>query len=329
MAIHADSSIVPDSTMSSSPAAPESPAIRRAKHIYGRKPILDPDSSATLADSSIVSHTSSYTSASYDAGEETSPTSDAFDIPEPSSATRDDDDAEGTDFASANDMDMEKDGIFAADKSLSSPARSEGAGAANFQFGWKRRMAQIDEDFDDEDLPVDPPRPTVAQSASKILGDVVADTSEPPPTQIMQPIDDLFDGSPLTLTDSSQPLPASTFTTSPSPSPDVGNFKKAKRRAKRVDSDDEMADSSFNSPEKRSHSINTPKSRSSPTPPTSDMGMSKPQDKGKGRALARSVSPLVFSDKAPHLKTLSKQKGSESRPKVKVGLPSVLACFKY
>ena len=91
MVIHADSSIVPDSTVSSSPSAPISPVIKRATFTYGRRKDLqsvpDQDSSATIADSSSFSRPSLYSTGHSDVEEDIPSSPHGSGIPESSGVT--------------------------------------------------------------------------------------------------------------------------------------------------------------------------------------------------------------------------------------------------
>ncbi|KZP13040.1 hypothetical protein FIBSPDRAFT_1049618 [Athelia psychrophila] len=284
---------------------------------YGRKrniPDPDPDSSLAFGDTSLLSSTSSRVSGLIDEDEDVPPTSDAFDTSEPSSATRANDDAEpGFSFKSTNIATLRREDTRADVDTASSPARGEGAGETKHKWAWEAELAAIDADSDSDNEFAKPPASAIN------IGSKVLDRPEikslllktgPPSTQPAESgTEDLFDGSLPTLTDSSQPQAQSQSHASPPASPDMTLARKPKRCIAVVDSDDDMADSTLNSPGRRLHPINTPKSRSSPTPPTSDFGLSSSKSRGKGTSLPRSVSPILFSDDDTQPKDLTKRKG--------------------
>jgi len=330
MVIHTDSSIVPDSTVSSSPSTPVSPVVKRATFTYGRRKdlqsVLDPDSSATIADSSSSSRPSLYSAGHSDVEEEIPSSSHASGIPELSGVTLAEVDA-GTflSFTRKKDEDKEIGNNSIGGESPISPARNDDAGSSSFQFAWKAKLKLIDEDFDDLDQSTVPPgHPNglhiLGSKDTDVPVSLASQPSSPKGTQLPT-TDDVFGGSLSTLTDS-QLQSASTFDASRSATPDLGVVKKLAV----VYSDDDLADSSFDSPANMPHPINTPKSWSTPTPPTSEPA-AKPQSKGKGKAPARSVPPLVFDDdperslETSHVKK-SIQKGRrtdrESRSTIKV-----------
>lgn len=323
MALHAESSTIPDSIMGSSPAPEISPVIIRSKNTYGRKRSIpdNDDSSFTLGDVSLISSTSSRASALQDGNEDVPPTSDAFDISEPSSATKGNDDVEAGFSFSLTKLTTSRGEEKQLDTDLaSSPAHSEGSAKVSHQWGWKAKLAAFDADSESDNENTKPPDFAFSEKRIDSQESSSSQMVVPLPTQsVNSEPDNLFDGSLPTLT---QSPPQSHFQASPSASPDMTLVKKVKRRIAVVDSDDDMAESSFNSPERRLHSINTPKSRSSPTPPTSDVGPSSSKTQSKGKSLARSVSPLVFSDDDARSKNLNKRKPPKDvrsdRQKIKV-----------
>jgi mediator of replication checkpoint protein 1 len=234
-------------------------------------------------------------------------------------------------FTRKKDANEEIEGNIGGGETSISPARSDDDRSSSFQYAWKAKLKLIDEDFDDPDqLMV----PLGGPNALRILGDKDTDVpmslasqpSSPKGTQLFA-TDNVFSGSLSTHT-GSQPHSASTFDESRSPTPDLGVVKRPKKRAV-VYSDDDLAESSFDSPANMPHPINTPKLRSSPTPPTSDADLSaaKPQSKGKGKASVRGVPALVFdndleqSSETTHVKKNlqnGKRMDKESRPKIKV-----------
>ncbi|KAF7978296.1 hypothetical protein HWV62_887 [Athelia sp. TMB] len=302
--------------MDSSPAPDNSPVIKRSKNTYGRRhSIPDPDSSVTLDDTSLLSYTTSHNSALICPDEDAPPTSDAFDISEPSSATRANDDSEPSfTFKSTKVLDSSREKKAIEVDIPSSPAPSEGTDRKGHQWDWKAKLAAIDADSDSDDAPTKSPAYAARQGVPDTPENLSLQRDGSPSTQLAKTFrDDLLEESLTTLAGPSQPEPRPPqppFLASPSASPDMTHTKKPKRRVARVDSDDDMADSSFNSSARRLHSINTPKLQSSPTPPTSDMGVSSPKDKAKDNTLVRSVSPLFFSDEGVQSKASSKRKGS-------------------
>jgi mediator of replication checkpoint protein 1 len=242
-----------------------------------------------------------------------------------------------TSFTRKKDENKEMDDESGGRERPISPARSDDAGPSSFEFSWKAQLKQIDDDFDVTDEPIVSPAGPGAPNVLRISGNVETHASVPLMTQSFtskgtQPptVDDVFGGSPSSpMGPFSQPPSPPAFGASRSLTPESGVVKRPKRRAVVVDSDDELGDSSINSSRKVPHPINTPKSRSSPTPPTSDMDMSaaKPQSKGKGKTPVASVPRLLFdkdlerSLEAPHAKKSiqkGKRKDKESRPKIKV-----------
>jgi len=194
----------------------------------------------------------------------------------------------------------------------------------------------MDAESDDLDEPTVPPGLIGGLNASHILEDEGTDApmALASPPRGTQPLttDDIFGGSLSTLTASPQPHSVAIFDASRSATPELGVIKRHKKRGVAIDSDDDLADSSFGSPMKMPHPINTPRLRSSPTPPTSDTDQSaaKSQGKGKGKALMKGhAPPLVFTDdpernsETPHAKKVLqgfKRKGKESHPKIKVSM---------
>lgn len=339
MVIHTDSSIVPDSTVSS-PSPPNSPVVRRATFTYGRRNILQPvpESSATLVESSSASRPIFYSTAQSDVEEDIPPSSYASAVPESSGETLADVDTKlRFSFTRKMDEKNEIDDALGRRETTISPARSDDARLSPFAFSWKARLKQMDEDSDDPDDPIVLPNPSSSPNALLISGNTGADapvslTNQLSSSQRTQPVavDDVFGGSLSSPTASySQPHSNSALPVSPSATPNFEVIKRPRKRVVVIDSDIDVADSSLDSPAKIPHPVFTPKSRSSPTPPTSDTDLSaaKPQSKGKGRAPIRGVPSLVFNDdrernsEACHAKEevqMGKRKDKESRPKIKV-----------
>jgi len=341
MVIHTDSSIVPDSTLSSSPPPSISPIVKRATFTYGRRkdPQFAPDldSSATLAEYSSPLHPIVHSTWHSDVDKQVPPSSDAPGVPESSGATRVERDSETPfSFTRKEYINKELDDDFDGGKSLISPARSDDAGSSSFEFSWKAKLKLIDEESDDPDQPMEPPGPRGSSNALRILEEEGVDApmsfaTPPSSSKDVQPpiMDNVFAGSPASPTSRfSQAVSASPFGASRSATPDIRIVKRPKKRAVVTDSDDDLGDSSFGLVP---HPINTPKLWSSPTPPTSDTDLSaaKPQTNGKGKAPIRGVRPLVFDNnpetslEAPNVKKSlhkGKLKDKDSRPKIKVVL---------
>lgn len=164
--------------------------------------------------------------------------------------------------------------------------------ADTFQFSFRHRLKQLDDEFDDRD----------AQSPSREAAG---------PSQVK----DLQSVSMGTTILSSEARPSSAALSPPSLSPPSASFQVSsaqehppgsplvQRRTRRVSSP-VSSDSEAEEPNKSSsvspvrHAITTPHSRSSPTPPTSaDFPMVS--RKTKGKAPARDVLPLVFDNEQP------------------------------
>jgi mediator of replication checkpoint protein 1 len=340
MVIHTDSSIVPDSTLSSSPSPSTSPIVKRAAFTYGRRKDVqtapDPDSSATLAESSSSSRPRLYSTGQSELEEEVPPSSYTSEILESSSVTLTTADVEtSTPFTRKKDENKEMDVDSSGRKSLDSPTRSDDAGPSSFEFSWKAQLKLIDEDFEASDertvSSAVSGAPNVLSASENGQADASMSLATQPFSSQPPKIDDVFGSlTPNPMEPSSPPPPVAAFGMSYSTSPEPGIVKRPKRRAVVVDSDDDLGDSSINSSTKIPHPINTPKSRSSPTPPTSDLDLSivKPRSKGKeGKASVTNVPRLLFdkgseqSLEAPRVKKVlaaGNRKDKESRPKIKV-----------
>ncbi|KAF8138155.1 MRC1-like domain-containing protein [Boletus edulis] len=168
-----------------------------------------------------------------------------------------------------------------------------------FQFGFKHRLKELDEEFDHRDVPSYRPSPSPSREAVCVGPSQVKDPqSVSMGTPILSSEARRSSGS---LSPTSSPPPTSLHTTSaqehPPESPVV--HRRARRVANPVSSDSEVAvprDSSSVSPVR--HAITTPHSRSSPTPPTSSE-IPMVSRKSKGKAPARDVLPLVFDGERP------------------------------
>ncbi|KAF8558978.1 hypothetical protein OG21DRAFT_1480851 [Imleria badia] len=175
--------------------------------------------------------------------------------------------------------------------------------ADTFQFSFRHRLKQLDNEFDDRDAHSPPREPGPSQV--KDLQSVSMGTTILSP-EARRSSGDL---SPASLSPPSAFVHAASAQEHPPESP------LARRRSRRVSSP-VLSDSEAEKPSKSSsvspvrHAITTPHSRSSPTPPTSgDFPMVS--RKTKGMAPARDVLPLVFDDERPltaELPTKSKKR---------------------
>jgi mediator of replication checkpoint protein 1 len=275
-----------------------------------------------------------YSTGHFDFDEEVPPSSDPPGVPESSGVTRVDSEGDTEtplSFTRKKDVNKELNGEFAGDESPISPARSDDAGLSKFEFSWKAQLKLIDEDGSDD--PDQPMVPSGGRSSSNALLfsegrgiDAPMSLTSSLSSKNTQPLTmvDVFGGS---QTGPSSPAPSlSASGASRSATPDIRVAKRIQKRAVVIDSDDDLGDSSFGSVP---HPINTPKLRSSPTPPTSDTDLSaaKPQSKGKGKASVKGVPPLIFDKnsetplKAPHIKKSThkgKLKDKASHSKIKV-----------
>ncbi|KAJ7179436.1 hypothetical protein C8R46DRAFT_1073767 [Mycena filopes] len=166
--------------------------------------------------------------------------------------------------------------------------------SSGFQFAWKAKMKEIDEmsDDDDGDLPVpgvqDASHRSASQSASGSL-------SRPQSPQVDQ---DVF----LSTLTASEVVGGTESPSRPA-SPPITTRRRAKQRAV-VSSDEDSENDTKKSPQ-FPHPIASPKTRSSPTPPTSDEEEMpahiphSPRSKGKRRPPPSSrpqVPPLQFDE---------------------------------
>ncbi|KIJ70449.1 hypothetical protein HYDPIDRAFT_78205 [Hydnomerulius pinastri MD-312] len=209
--------------------------------------------------------------------------------------------------------------------------------ASGYQFDFRRRMQELDEKYDNDDVPATQPQPrrsspspssppeqSEATGASPMKGvQSVAVDTVPLSGETGYSSEDPFSGSLSPLASS---LPAPSTQEQLSESPIIR--RRVRGRVKQVvvsDSDaEEQSNSSSVSPVR--HSITTPHLRSPPTPPTSEFEMpttKRKSDKAKGKAPVRDVPPLRFDSEGPASaisRKVNKGKGRESsaRPKTKV-----------
>ncbi|KAG6875568.1 hypothetical protein C0992_003289 [Termitomyces sp. T32_za158] len=303
MPVQMDSSIVPDSTLSSSPIATPS-VVKRVRRMYGRS--TNKEAAGEDTDTPHLLHLSK-SSSSIDSILRTGPLDVDEEVP-PSS------DPSYEAFNQADDDDDEAD--------------SEDASSA-YQFSWKKKLRDIDME---EDNDADMAGVSEVKSTSKQREE--GDTSALSPQRHESPdfarltsfsvekdndalTETVFNGSLSTLPNSS---PAAHSSFGRTPSPQVTNRRRRKKPT-RHDSGSEAGESKESTPTTPSHPhpLTTPKSRSSPTPPTSDddmptlLGQDK-KGKGKGKAPGRpDVAPLCFSEASVVTRSFQKQKASEDQ----------------
>jgi mediator of replication checkpoint protein 1 len=285
MTVNKELSVVADSTHS-----PSSPlTISTVKRTYGRSKISeDPDTSLPFPPSSSASRDGTYRTGPPDLDEQVPPSSD-FSCSFSDNELADDENEGSPHDAPADDI-----------------------------FGLKKMMRDYDEMHGfsvDESAISDIPHPSHSAKppATETLSPQRAQSPYFPTSPAVAASNDLthelIEGSLPTLATS----PLSQRAISKSPSPQTSHVGHARRRIKRHvmhDSDSESGPtgnkctSATRSPT-FPHSISTPKSRSSPTPPTSDDEMpaypiQKHNSKGKGKANPANsrptVVPLQFSE---------------------------------
>ncbi|KAG6831871.1 hypothetical protein H0H92_006988 [Tricholoma furcatifolium] len=306
MPLHEDSSIVPDSTASSS--RPTTPVVKRAPRVYGRKPIqvasVGDDSEIFQSAKSSSSSSSIYRTGYSEGDRPIPPSSD----PPP-------------EVSFSNDFDDDEEENSGCDAS------------STFQFAWKKKLKDIDLD---EDYDADITGVTEEENASnQQLGHGVAspsqriDSQERPllPTSPAESAQDalirnVFEGSLSTLPASS-PHPV-IRATSPQPT------NRARRTTAVVhdsDSEEDVQKESLSASPANPHPITTPKLHSSPTPPTSEddfPAISKPKP-GKGKTSIRpDVVPLRFSEDPMPTNSSKAQKPSKEteRKRKKIKAPT-------
>lgn len=183
--------------------------------------------------------------------------------------------------------------------------RSRSPDAADpFQFGFRHRLKELDEQFDDHDAQSSKPGPSQVKDLQCVsMGTAVLSSDA------CCPSGDL-------LRASLSPYPTSLRATSAQGnSPQFPLVRRRTRRAP-IPSDSEAEEpskSSSVSPVR--HAITTPHSRSSPTPPTSGE-IPMVSRKAKGKAPARDVLPLLFDGEPPSAVELpaKSKKGKRSEP---------------
>lgn len=194
-----------------------------------------------------------------------------------------------------------------------------------FQFGFRRQLKELDEQFDNHGAQSSKPGLSPSSQAVRAGPSQVKDLQRVSMGTTMLPSEARRSSGELSRI-SLPPSPTSCRTTSAQESPPAPPL--VRRRTRRVpilsDSEaEEPSNSSSVSPVR--HAITTPHSRSSPTPPTSGE-IPMVSRKGKGKAPARDVLPLLFDGEQPSTADLpaksKKKKGSEPlvRHKTKVQL---------
>lgn len=202
-----------------------------------------------------------------------------------------------------------------------------------FKFGFRNRLKELDEQFDDRDAQSSRSCPSPSGQAVRAGPSQVKDLqSVSMGTAILSSEARRSSGglSRASLPPSPTSLHATTDQERTLESPLVR--RRVRRVANIVPSDSEVEESrNSSSVSPVRHAITTPHSRSSPTPPTSGEILMVSR-KTKGKAAARDVLPLIFDGERPsaaELPTKSKKgRRSESlaRPKTRV---RVLGCIHF
>ncbi|KAJ7638516.1 hypothetical protein FB45DRAFT_903108 [Roridomyces roridus] len=262
------------STLTPSPSPPPSMPVKRAARTYGRPKDVVDDASRGL------SHSESGLP----------PTTSAYDALAPRFAPK---------LGGGRSRARHSPKPDVAGKHGSDDDDDEAGDASNtFQFGWKAKLKQMDEDSDVQD----------EESPSR-------DTHDALRTVPNSPRPDAFGGSLSTLTASSELFE----TTSPLP-------VARRRRGHVVESSDDSGDETKSSAQKSLHPITSPKSRPSSTPPTSDDEMPAParlvsearSSKGKGKASSSRVQiPALSFEKAPAAKKRSSRNKAPTQKELK------------
>ncbi|KAG6877843.1 hypothetical protein C0993_003216 [Termitomyces sp. T159_Od127] len=302
MPVKMDSSIVPDSTISSSPPATPS-FVKRARRTYGRS--THGEAAGEDSDAPHLLRLSK-SSSSINSVFRTGPSAVDEEIPPSSDPS--------CEYSASNQADDDDD-----------EAESEDASSA-YQFSWKKKLKEMDMEEDNEAVMADVSEDKSA-SEQREEGDASAlspQTHDRPdfarlPTFSVGNGNNALTGTvfdePSSTSPTSSPVAHSSF--GHTPSPQVTNRGRRKKPIIHA-SDSEDGESKESSPTTPSHPhpLTTPKSRSSPTPPTSDddMPASVVQDtkgKGKGKASSRpDVAPLCFSEEHVVTSSFTRQKKS-------------------
>ncbi|KAJ7087167.1 hypothetical protein B0H15DRAFT_842873 [Mycena belliarum] len=211
-----------------------------------------------------------------------------------------------------------------------------GDASDGFQFGWKRKLKEIDEMTDEdgedsrrpdaEDALDRGPHLSDRESPRIVPGDDAPCTVRNSPALQRSPlaVEDVFGSSLSTITASSE-----TFEDLPSASPPPVKTRGRRRAAVISTSEDESEDVITASGQKARvspHPITTPKSRPSSTPPTSDDEMPsriasarRPKGKGKASASRIQVPALQFNGEpiTSHKKRISEALPAHAKSKLK------------
>ncbi|KAG6833852.1 hypothetical protein H0H87_011786 [Tephrocybe sp. NHM501043] len=269
MPVHQDSSIAPDSTLSTS--LPTTPiVVKRSTRVYGRSRPTEPvgDDSLLQSAKSSSSNGSIYITAPQDTDEEIPPSSDPLLF-------------ESSIFGHVDDDDPQDNGHDAP---------------PSFKFLWQKGLKEMDEDSGSD---VDMEDITEGESASKERVELGHATASLSPRNLGSPKVPSFQTSSAdtgkNALSPSLNLTRGSFIRTPS-QPVPSRLRHKKPVIHDSDSEGGEGKTSPSNP----HPITTPKEVSSPTPPTSEDGMfitQKRDVKGKGKSKApvhRDVPPLLF-----------------------------------
>jgi mediator of replication checkpoint protein 1 len=295
MPVNKEYSIVADSTAHISSPPTTTPAVKRARFTYGRPkldtPVHDSDTFIFQAANSSSSHDSVYRTGPLDLDEEIPPSSDPARVLSDAELSDDEDDGNSR-----------KDAL------------------SKHEWEWRKKLRALDSEEDvDVEMPAIPAEVDASESREPSNDDAlfpqrpIHSTFDHIPTSpahhgTTNLADHIFGGSLSTLTASS--LSSNAFDKSPPLSPEIAPSRRRLSKPKRIvqDSDSETENiANKSSPTNTSpafpHSIGTPPTNSSPTPPTSDDDMParlpKNMSKGRGKATAKArpdVEPLRFSE---------------------------------
>ncbi|KAI0375716.1 hypothetical protein BV20DRAFT_932382 [Pilatotrama ljubarskyi] len=255
-----------------------SPVVRRATRTYGRRrDTSDHDISFDAANTSVDSREDSHSSTSLTLEHDLPPSSDDFDASNTSPLSAQAADAD----ADASDDDEEASG-----------------GASRFQFSWRAKLKQIDDD--DFELPAD--------SRTQVSDTKPSEAKATVPTRPASPADqdaeDVFGGTLSSLTNSAQ-------------SSSLVIRTRAPRRIESLPASDPESDAEGRPSTPQTsprHPINTPETRSSPTPPTSIEMQPK---KGKKTLHLENEDELASTSKSTATKPQRKTKASDGAKRVK------------
>ncbi|KAI0352878.1 hypothetical protein OH77DRAFT_742633 [Trametes cingulata] len=266
-----------------------SPVIRRPTRTYGRRrDTSEHDVSFDAANTSVDSREDSHSSTSLTLDNDLPPSSDDFDASNtsPLSAQAADPDASGSD----DDEDAS-------------------GGAGRFQFSWKAKLKQIDDG--DFEVATD----SGAQMSDPRLSEAKATVPTRPASPADQAAEDVFGGTLSSLTSSAQ-------------SSSLVIHTRAPRRVESLPASEPESDAEARPSTPQTsprHPINTPETRSSPTPPTS-IDMQPKKGKGKQKALLEEEDELASTSKPTATRQQRKTKTSDATKRVKVSASSHSPC---